>query len=134
MPGHDWDPAHGGRAKTLGDNQNSETNPNPQAAPACAAHAEENCRALTKRNRQPNDLRYDARMVDLEHLATYVPRRVLRNFAATGAGDLVPRVEHFPAAIVFADISGFTDLCERLGRKGAAGTEELSTIINGCFG
>src|SRR5580700_768027 len=72
-------------------------------------------------------------MVELKHLATYVPRRLLRNFAQRGA-TLEPRVEQFPAAILFADISGFTDLSERLGRKGPAGTEELSAIINRCFG
>ena len=47
---------------------------------------------------------------------------------------LSPRTERFPAAILFADISGFTDLSERLGRKGPTGTEELSAIINACFG
>lgn len=73
-------------------------------------------------------------MVDLEHLATYVPHRILRNFAESSAGGLVPHVDHFSAAILFADISGFTDLSERLGSKGPAGTEELSSIINACFG
>lgn len=73
-------------------------------------------------------------MVDLEHLATYVPRRVLRALSTSGADALAPHVERFPAAILFADISGFTDLSERLAQKGAAGTEELSSIINACFG
>jgi class 3 adenylate cyclase/tetratricopeptide (TPR) repeat protein len=72
-------------------------------------------------------------MVELEHLATYVPRRTLRSCAAAD-GNLTPRAERFPAAVLFADISGFTDLSERLGRKGPAGTEELSAIINECFG
>src|ERR1700760_1585693 len=73
-------------------------------------------------------------MVDLEHLATYVPRRILRTLAVSGAEALAPHVERFPAAILFADISGFTDLSERLSQKGPAGTEELSSIINACFG
>lgn len=73
-------------------------------------------------------------MVELEHLATYVPRRILRSFAAAGVDGLSPHIDRFPAAILFADISGFTDLSERLGRKGPTGTEELSAIINACFG
>ena len=72
-------------------------------------------------------------MVELEHLATYVPKRTLRSCAAAGDG-LTPRSERFPAAVLFADISGFTDLSERLGSKGPAGTEELSAIINECWG
>jgi class 3 adenylate cyclase/tetratricopeptide (TPR) repeat protein len=72
-------------------------------------------------------------MVELEHLATYVPRRTLRSCAAAGS-KLTPRSERFAAAVLFADISGFTDLSERLGRKGPAGTEELSAIINECWG
>src|SRR5204863_7367322 len=40
----------------------------------------------------------------------------------------------FTAAVLFADISGFTDLSDRLGRKGPEGTEELSAIVNGYFG
>jgi class 3 adenylate cyclase/tetratricopeptide (TPR) repeat protein len=89
--------------------------------------------AKKKSSFKPRTIRC-APMVDSEHLATYLPRRVLRNFAATGAAHYAPRTEQFRGAILFADISGFTDLCERLGRKGASGTEELSAIINGCFG
>ncbi|MEI9895433.1 MAG: adenylate/guanylate cyclase domain-containing protein [Chthoniobacter sp.] len=80
-------------------------------------------------------MKYDGPpMVNLEHLATYVPRRILRGFADSSGGQFAPHVDRFPAAILFADISGFTDLSERLGSKGPAGTEELSAIINACFG
>lgn len=72
-------------------------------------------------------------MVDLEHLATYVPRRVLRSIAAAGSDRLRPGVDRFTAAVLFADISGFTDLSDRLGRNGAAGTEELGAIVNDYF-
>jgi class 3 adenylate cyclase/predicted ATPase len=37
------------------------------------------------------------------------------------------------ASVLFADISGFTPLSEALGRRGPAGTEELTTILNGRF-
>src|SRR4051812_11341624 len=36
--------------------------------------------------------------------------------------------------LVSADISGFTKLSERLARRGTEGTEELTTLINTCFG
>jgi class 3 adenylate cyclase/tetratricopeptide (TPR) repeat protein len=35
--------------------------------------------------------------------------------------------------LLFADISGFTLLSERLARRGRVGAEDLVTIINGCF-
>ncbi len=73
-------------------------------------------------------------MVDLEHLATYVPRRVLRSVAGGDRDLALPRVDRFSAAILFADISGFTDLSDRLARRGAEGTEELSAIVNSYFG
>ena len=44
-----------------------------------------------------------------------------------------PGVERFSAAVVFADISGFTPLAERLARRGPAGAEELSTLLNAYF-
>lgn len=72
-------------------------------------------------------------MVALDHLATYVPRRVLRAIGGTGKDGFHPRVDRFSGAVLFVDISGFTDLSDRLGRKGPEGTEELSSIVNGCF-
>jgi class 3 adenylate cyclase len=44
-----------------------------------------------------------------------------------------PGVERFSAAVVFADISGFTPLAERLGRRGPAGAEALSGLLNAYF-
>jgi class 3 adenylate cyclase len=41
-----------------------------------------------------------------------------------------PRVERFPAAVLFADISGFTQLTEQLSQLGPAGAEELSGLLN----
>jgi class 3 adenylate cyclase len=36
--------------------------------------------------------------------------------------------------VLFADISGFTALTERLARTGPSGVEELTELLNGCFG
>jgi class 3 adenylate cyclase len=44
-----------------------------------------------------------------------------------------PGVERFSAAVLFADISGFTPLAERLARRGPAGAEALSTLLNAYF-
>ena len=38
------------------------------------------------------------------------------------------------SAVLFADISGFTALSERLAAKGADGVEELTQILNAYFG
>ena len=35
--------------------------------------------------------------------------------------------------MVFADVSGFTRLSERLARKGKEGAEQLVDVINACF-
>jgi class 3 adenylate cyclase/tetratricopeptide (TPR) repeat protein len=71
-------------------------------------------------------------MIDLEHLASYVPRCVLRSLGRKESGSL-PREDSFRAAVLFADISGFTDLSDRFGRKGPEGTEELMSIVNSHF-
>jgi class 3 adenylate cyclase/tetratricopeptide (TPR) repeat protein len=44
-----------------------------------------------------------------------------------------PGVERLPAAVVFADVSGFTALAERLARRGPAGAVELSALLNAYF-
>jgi class 3 adenylate cyclase len=45
-----------------------------------------------------------------------------------------PDGEQFAAAALFADISGFTALTERLAGTGPGGVEELTELLNGCFG
>jgi class 3 adenylate cyclase/tetratricopeptide (TPR) repeat protein len=44
------------------------------------------------------------------------------------------RHKEIEGSLVFADISGFTPLSERLARRGPVGAEELVGIINACFG
>jgi class 3 adenylate cyclase/tetratricopeptide (TPR) repeat protein len=45
-----------------------------------------------------------------------------------------PEDEQLTAAVLFADISGFTALTERLAQTGRGGVEELTELLNGCFG
>jgi class 3 adenylate cyclase len=42
--------------------------------------------------------------------------------------------ERFPAAVLFADISGFTALTEHLAQQGPAGAEILTRELNTYFG
>jgi class 3 adenylate cyclase/tetratricopeptide (TPR) repeat protein len=68
----------------------------------------------------------------LETLASYVPAVVLKNLPCPPLTE--PFREQFPAAVFFADISGFSALTEHLVQSGANGVEELSIIINAYFG
>lgn len=62
-------------------------------------------------------------------LAPYVPRAVLARLARPI--DLL--TETVNCTMVFADVSGFTRLSERLARRGEEGAEQLVDMINTCF-
>jgi class 3 adenylate cyclase/predicted ATPase len=63
-------------------------------------------------------------------LVRYVPRvSVEWDLDTPGA-----RVRVIDASLVFVDISGFTNLSERLARKGRIGAEELTEVLNRVFG
>lgn len=64
-----------------------------------------------------------------EHLSPYAPR-FLRAWLVD---DPETRWRTLDATLVFADISGFTKLSERLARAGNIGAEELTETIGGCF-
>jgi class 3 adenylate cyclase len=68
-----------------------------------------------------------------ELLRSYVPGRLASPFLAGPMPLDAPGVERFSAAALFADISGFTPLAERLVRRGPAGAEELSGLLNAYF-
>ncbi len=69
-----------------------------------------------------------------EALASYVPVVVLRRLASDPRPLAEPCVETHPAAVMFADISGFTALTELLARQGPAGVERVAAGLNGYFG
>ncbi len=64
-----------------------------------------------------------------ETIERYVPRMLLGRLARP-ADELVETLE---GTMVFADVSGFTRLSERLARKGKEGAEHLVDAINACF-
>ncbi|MGH9942186.1 MAG: AAA family ATPase, partial [Pyrinomonadaceae bacterium] len=70
----------------------------------------------------------------LETLGSYVPSMIVGRANADPARFTEPTVERFSAAVLFADISGFSALTERLAARGPAGIEDLTTLLNSYFG
>jgi class 3 adenylate cyclase len=70
----------------------------------------------------------------LASLASFTPQRILRLANNDPASITVARVDRFPAAVLFADISGFTALTERLTAQGPSGAEDLTHVLNLYFG
>jgi len=69
-----------------------------------------------------------------ELLASYVPKLIQNRVIANPAPIESPVAEDLQAAILFADISGFTLLTERMAEKGPTGVETLARILNEYFG
>lgn len=69
----------------------------------------------------------------LATLAPYAPPAVVRAVAADPRLPDRPQIERLPAAVLFADVSGFTPLTEALAQRGARGPEELTTLLNQYF-
>ncbi len=67
---------------------------------------------------------------DVSRLTRFVPRVVLE-WDLDAAGRQWQAVE---GSLVFLDISGFTNLSERLARRGRIGTEELTEVLGTVFG
>ena len=64
-----------------------------------------------------------------EVLKPYVPRLAVEWLREH------PRERHrlVEGSLAFVDISGFTQLTERLSRKGKVGAEEMNDLLNSCF-
>src|SRR5512134_3757419 len=69
-----------------------------------------------------------------ELLASYVPKLIQNRVIANPAPIESPVAEELQAAILFADISGFTLLTERMAERGPTGVETLARILNEYFG
>ncbi len=70
----------------------------------------------------------------LENLASFAPQLILRRANQDPKGITAATVARFPAAVLFADISGFTALTQRLAARGPAGAEDLTDLLNRYFG
>jgi class 3 adenylate cyclase/tetratricopeptide (TPR) repeat protein len=66
---------------------------------------------------------------DTGTLAPFVPRALLARLARP----IDVLAESVECTMVFADVSGFTRLSERLARRGNEGGEQLVDLINACF-
>ncbi|MDQ2808384.1 MAG: hypothetical protein M3Z04_15935, partial [Chloroflexota bacterium] len=64
-----------------------------------------------------------------ETLRSYVPDLVARRLSAT-TQLAAPQAITVAAAVLFADISGFTRLAERLAERGPDGAEALTARLN----
>ncbi len=69
----------------------------------------------------------------LPSLASYVAQAVLRRIATTPRTTHTPQGQRVPAAVLFADISGFTRLTDQLTRGEPQGVERLSALLNTYF-
>ncbi len=70
----------------------------------------------------------------LQLLASYVPDLIIRRIARNPVPVREPNSENFRSILLFADISGFTPLTERLAQKGPLGIEQLNHILQDYFG
>lgn len=73
-------------------------------------------------------------MSSVAALSSYIPALVMRRFAANPQLLTAPVAEPVTGAILFADISGFTALTERMAARGPDGTETLITLLNKYLG
>ncbi|HSL42493.1 MAG TPA: adenylate/guanylate cyclase domain-containing protein [Anaerolineales bacterium] len=69
-----------------------------------------------------------------ELFASFVPKMIQRRVIEDPKPIDSPVAQNFPAVVLFADISGFTTLTERLAEKGPLGVETLARILNEYFG
>ena len=71
---------------------------------------------------------------ETEGLTRFVPQFLQRRIAESPAPFDTSFAERLNAAVLFADISGFTALSEKLASQGAQGVEELTQVLNAYFG
>jgi len=66
-------------------------------------------------------------------LASYFPALILRLMTGPPSATFEPQAKRHSGAVLFADLSGFTRLTETLARRGPAGAEELTGVLNAYF-
>jgi class 3 adenylate cyclase/predicted ATPase len=66
-------------------------------------------------------------------VVAYLPRHLTSGSISDGSSEQAPRAEQVEGTLLFADVSGFTRLSERLARVGRAGAEEMVGAISRVF-
>ena len=69
----------------------------------------------------------------IQTLISYLPPQVVRMILADPSHTMRPTASRMQAALLLADISGFTALTERLTGRGPEGAEELTMLLNAYF-
>lgn len=64
----------------------------------------------------------------------YVPRWVRTALGKPRFSNGEPAVESGAAAVLLLDIAGFVELTNQFARRGPVGAEEISNLLNRCFG
>jgi class 3 adenylate cyclase/tetratricopeptide (TPR) repeat protein len=72
-------------------------------------------------------------MYVLPALSSYLPYPLAARLLQDPTRPLIDESERFDAAVLFADMAGFTPLAEALGHIGTEGTELLTRLLNGLF-
>ena len=75
----------------------------------------------------------NVRQALLQAISAYVPGFVVRRVVADPYASPAGQAERMHAALLFADVSGFTAMSESLARLGREGAEELTRILNTYF-
>eukprot|EP00002_Diphylleia_rotans_P027014 TRINITY_DN5405_c0_g1_i1.p1 TRINITY_DN5405_c0_g1~~TRINITY_DN5405_c0_g1_i1.p1 ORF type:complete len:2405 (+),score=475.09 TRINITY_DN5405_c0_g1_i1:72-7286(+) len=70
---------------------------------------------------------------DLKTLVGFIPAIVVKRFSSNPVPLEEAEIEYTQAAVLFADISGFTPLSEKLCKRGAEGAEKLCMYLNQYF-
>jgi class 3 adenylate cyclase/tetratricopeptide (TPR) repeat protein len=70
---------------------------------------------------------------DAEALASFLPGRLVRRLVEAPEEAGLPHADRMVAALLLADISGFTAITERLAERGPGGAEELRGLLDGAF-
>src|SRR5215471_12246694 len=70
----------------------------------------------------------------LGNLAAFVPRLVLERLGRAPDAPSAPAATPLHGVLLWADVTGFTPLVERLAGEGSAGAERLSEVLGAHFG
>ena len=77
--------------------------------------------------------RSEARHIQPRTLASFLPAYIVRHHQSAPQPPVEPTVTTHGAAVLFADVEGFTPLTERFARQGSAGAERVHLLLNSFY-